>query len=270
MPDIQVAVDEAQAGQLVTTAQALLGTQARSGSGSLGPFTADWTASANFTGGSIDLRAPDIVRVNNMDMNFTVGIKLNINLADFLPQLPSIPSICIPIPFLPDLCTPEISFPPWPTIPIGPVSHSGTVNFTSDFRMLASQDGTDWKIEIQIVDIPGLSLDAISALIVTGLIGAVAAALLLVPFIGLYLFLATALIGAAIGVAAVTGLLGPILGLFLNGLAFEVYRQPEVQQVLPNMGANDPEVDIKITALSAQVLVSDEDELVIDAEIAAA
>lgn len=269
MPDIQVAVDEAQAGQLVTTAQTLLGTQVRSGSGSLGPFTASWTASANFTGGSIDLRAPDIVRINNMDMNFTVGITLEIDLNDFLPRL-CIPRICIPIPFLPDLCTPRICLPPWPTIPIGPISHSGTVNFTSDFRLLASQDGTDWKIEIQIVDIPSLSLDAISALIVTGLIGAVAAALLLVPFIGLYLFLATALIGAAIGVAAVTGLLGPILGLFLNGLAFEVYRQPEVQQVLPNMGANDPEVDIKITALSAQVLVSDEDELVIDAEIAAA
>ena len=269
MPDIQVAVDEAQAGQLVTTAQALLGTQAQSGSGSLGPFTANWSASANFTGGNIDLRAPDIVRINNMDMNFTVGIGLNINLNDFLPRL-CIPRICIPIPFFPDICTPRICLPPWPTIPIGPISHSGSVNFTSDFRLLASQDGTDWKIEIQIVDIPSLSLDAISALIVTALIGAVAAALLLVPFIGPILSLAAAAIGAVIGVAAVTGLLGPILGLFLNGLAFEVYRQPEVQQVLPNMGANDPKVDIKITALSAQVLISDEDELVIDADIVAA
>lgn len=49
----------------------------------------------------------------------------------------------------------------------------------------------------------------------------------------------TGLIGVVIGVAAVTGLSGPILGLFLNGLAFEVYRQPEVQQVLPNMGPLD-------------------------------
>ncbi|WP_456391103.1 hypothetical protein [Profundibacter sp.] len=269
MPDIQVAVDEAQAGQLVTTAQALLGTQSQSGGGSLGPFSANWSASANFTGGSIDLRAPDIIRISGMDMNFTVGIGLSIDLNDFLPRL-CIPAICIPIPFLPDLCTPRICLPPWPTISIGPISHSGTVDFTADFRLLASQDGTDWKIEIQIVNIPSLSLDAISALIVTGLIGAVALALLAVPFIGPLLSLATAAIGAVIGVAAVTGLLGPILGLFLNGLAFEVYRQPEVQQVLPNMGANDPEVEIKITALSAQVLISDEDELVIDAEIAAA
>jgi len=266
MSDIQVAVDEVQAGQLVSDAQALLGTQSRSGSGSLGPFTASWSASAGFSGGSVDLRAPDIVRISNMNMNFTVGIGLSIDLNDFLPRL-CIPRICIPIPFLPDICTPRICLPPWPTIPVGPVNHSGTVNFTTDFRLLASQSGSNWNVAIQIVNIPSLSLDAISALIVTGLIGAVSLALLAVPFIGPLLALAVATIGAVIGVAAVTGLLGPILGLFLNGLSFDVYQQPQVQQVLPNMGPNDPAVSIRISALSAQVLVSDEDELVLDADI---
>ena len=267
MSDIQIAVDEAQASLLVANAQTLLGTQAQSGNGSLGPFTANWSASASFSGGNIDLRAPDIIRINNMNMNFTVGIGFSIDLNDFLPRLPCIPRICIPIPFLPDLCTPEICFPPWPTIPIGPVNHSGTVSFTTDFRLLASQIGSDWKIEIQIVSVPSLSLDAISALIVTGLIGAVSLALLAIPFIGPFLALAVAAIGVAIGIAAVTGLLGPILGLFLNGLAFQIYRRPQVQEVLPNDGATDPAVNIRVSALSAQVLISDEDELVLDADI---
>jgi len=268
MPDIQVAVDEAQAALLVSKAQALLGTQSRSGSGSLGPFTANWNASAGFSGGTVDLRAPDIIRIANMNLNFTVGIGFSLDLGDFLPEF-CIPRICIPIPFLPDLCTPRICIN-WPTISIGPVNHSGTVNFTADFRLLASQDGSDWKIEIQIMNVPSLSLDAISALIVTALIGAISLALLAVPFIGPFLALAAAAIGAVIGVAAVTGLLGPILSLFVNGLSFEIYRQPQVQQVLSNMGANDPAVSIKIDTLAAQVLISDEDELVIDADIAPA
>lgn len=268
MPDLQVAVDEAQASLLVSNAQALLGTQSRSGSGSLGPFNANWSASASLSGGSVDLRAPDIVRISNMNLNFTVGIGFSIDLGDFLPEF-CLPRICIPIPFLPDICTPRICIS-WPSIPIGPVSHSGTVNFTSDFRLNASTAGSDWKIEIEIVDIPSLSLDAISALIVTGLIGAVSLALLAVPFIGPFLALATAAIGAAFGVAAVTGLLGPILSLFLSGLTFQIYRQPQVQEVIPMMGATDPAVNIKIDTLSAAVVVSDEDELVIDANISAA
>lgn len=268
MDDLQVAVDEAQAGLLVANAQALLGTQSASGGGSLGPFNANWSASVSLSGGSVDLRMPDIVRIVNMDMNFTVGIGFSIDLGDFLPEF-CLPRICIPIPFLPDICTPEICID-WPTIPIGPVSHSGMVNFTSDFRLHATPDGADWLIEIEIVDIPSLSLDAVSALIVTGLIGAVSLALLAVPFIGPFLALATAAIGAVIGVAAVTGLLGPILSLFLSGLTFEIYRQPQVQQVLPAMGASDPAVNIRIDTLAASVMATDEDELVIDANISPA
>ena len=268
MADITVAVDEAQSSLLVANAQALLGTQSRSGSGNLGPFNANWTASAEFSGGSVDLRAPDIIRISNMDLNFTVGIGIEIDLGDFLPEF-CLPQICIPIPFLPDLCTPEICID-WPVINVGPISRSGTVNFTSDFRLLATPDGTDWKIGIEIIDIPSLSLDPISALIVTALITAISAALLAVPFIGPFLALATAAIGAAVGVAALTGLLGPILSLFLAGLKFEIYKQPQIQQVIPMMGATDPAVNIKIDSLSALVQISDEDELVLEADISPA
>ncbi|SMX33021.1 hypothetical protein [Actibacterium lipolyticum] len=268
MDDIQVAVDEAQAGLLVSNAQALLGTLADSGTSSLGPFNMNWNASTFFSGGSVDLRTPDIVRIANMDMNFTVGIGFSIDIGDFLPDF-CIPQICIPIPFFPDICTPEICIT-WPTIPVGPISHSGTVSATADFRLLAMQDGTDWLIEIEIVDIPSLSLDAASTAIGTALIAALSLALLQVPFIGPFLAGLTVVLGAIFAVSAITGLLGPILSLFLAGLTFEIYRQPQVQQVLPPMGAFDPAVSIRIDTLGADVQATDEDELVISANISAA
>ncbi len=268
MDDILIAVDENTSTSLVTAAQSALGTQSRSGNGNLGPFNANWTASAGFSGGTVDLRTPDVVRLQNVSMNFTVGIGFSIDLSDILPDF-CLPRVCINIPFIGRVCTPRICID-WPTINIGPINHSGSVNFTSDFRALASTSGADWKIDIQIVGIPNLQLDAISAVILVGLTSAVALALLAVPFIGPILATATALIGAAIGVAAITGLLGPILGLFLSGLSFEIYRQPQVQTVLPAAGANDPEVKIRIDSLAATVQSSDEDELVLTANVSPA
>jgi len=265
MDDLVVAADEGTTSSLVNTAQSLLGTQSASGTDTLGPFDVNWNASAAFQGGSVDLREPDIIRLENIDLNFTVGIGLSIDLSDILPDF-CLPQVCITIPFIGRVCTPSICVD-WPTIPIGPISHSGTVSVTSDFRVTATPDGSNWKIEIEIVDVPSLSLDAISALIVTALIGAVAAALLLVPFIGPFLALATAAIGAAIGIAAVTGLLGPILSLFLAGLKFKIYDQPRLQTLIPAAGTIDPAVRINIDSLQAVVESTDEDELVLTANI---
>lgn len=268
MDDILIAVDESTSTSLVTAAQNALGTQSRSGNGNLGPFNANWTASAGFSGGSVDLREPNIVGLQNVTLNFSVGIGFSIDLSDILPDF-CLPRVCIRIPFVGRVCTPRICID-WPTINIGPINHSGNVNFTADFSALASTSGSDWKVEIQIVDIPNLQLDAISSIILVGITSAVALALLAVPFIGPILAAATALIGAAIGVAAITGLLGPILSLFLAGLSFEIYRQPQIQTVLPSAGANDPDVKIRIDSLAAEVQSSDEDELVLTANVSPA
>ncbi|MEC8629912.1 MAG: hypothetical protein VXY73_07465 [Pseudomonadota bacterium] len=266
MSELEIAVDEAQAALLVARGQSMLGNQSRSGTSSLGPFDANWSASASITGGSVDLRAPDIIRLANVNFNFSLGLGLSFDLSDILPDF-CIPQVCIPIPFLPDLCTPEVCIN-WPTITLPTINHSGMVTFTSDFRLNATADGSDWVADIEIVDIPNLQLDAISTAIVAAIMGAVALALSTIPFIGPFLALATAAIGAIFAVSAITGWLGPILSLFLSGLTFELYRAPQVQTVIPAGGAFDPAVQIRITSLGASVVSSDEDELLLAADIA--
>ena len=268
MNDIIVAADEPTAASLVAAAIGTFGSLSDSGTSSLGPFNANWSASASFVSGGVDLREPDIVRLTNMTMNFTVGIGFSLDLSDILPDF-CLPQICVRIPFIGRVCTPRICID-WPTINIGPVSRSGSSNFTADFRAISAIDGPDWKIEIQIVDIPSLSLDAISTLLIAGLISAVGLALLAVPFIGPFLALAAAAVAVVFTVGALTGLLGPILSVFLAGLAFEVYRQPRVQEVLPAAGAIDPAVAIRIDSLGAAVESSDEDELILTANISPA
>ena len=268
MDDILIAADEGATNSLVTAALATFGSMSDSGTGSLGPFDANWSASASLGGGSVDLRTPDVVRMQNMALNFTVGIGLSIDLSDILPDF-CLPRICVTIPFIGRVCTPRLCID-WPTIQVGPISHSGNLHFTSDFRALASLDGPDWRVDIEIVDIPNLQLDAISALIVVSLTTAVSLALLAVPFIGPFLAAATFAIGALIGIAAVTGFLGPILSLFLSGLKIPVYHQPQIQTVIPASGANDPDVQIRIDSLAASVASSNEDELILTANISPA
>ena len=55
----------------------------------------------------MDLIAPDVVRLQNItigtdSLNFTFGI----DLGEFLPEF-CIPQICIPIPFIGRICTPQ-------------------------------------------------------------------------------------------------------------------------------------------------------------------
>ncbi|MEH6829460.1 MAG: hypothetical protein V7661_01355 [Sulfitobacter sp.] len=268
MSDILVAADENTATDLVTAAVNTFGALSSSGTDSLGPLNANWTAGVSFIPGGVSLREPDIVRLSNMQVNFSASVGISIDLNDFLPDF-CLPRICIRIPFVGRVCTPEICID-WPTINLPTVSHSGNLNFTSDFRALTSIDGSDWKVEIEIVNIPNLSLDAFTTVLIAGLVSATALALLAVPFIGPFLALATVAIGAIFTVAALTGLLGPILSLFLSGLAFEIYKQPRVQEILPANGLTDPQVAIRIDSLGAAVESSDEDELVLTADISPA
>lgn len=90
--------------------------------------------------------------------------------------------------------------------------------------------------------------------------------LLAVPFIGPFLALAAAIL-AAIGIAGVTGLLGPILTPFVSGLTFTVYKQPQLFNILPAAGAFDPAVNVNLDAVNAEVMSSDENELVLTVDI---
>jgi hypothetical protein len=265
MPDLIAAADETAANKLVQQAQAALGTLPESGSDSLGPFTVSWAASANFTGGTVDLRVPDIVRIEDMDLNYALNLSLKIDLNDILPEF-CLPRVCIDIPFDGRICTPKICIP-WPSLPPIPIGYSDSLTFTADFRLNPHLVGTDWLIDIEIVDIPSLNIGPAAAAILVAIGTAASVALLAVPFIGPFLAGAVLAITAAIGIAGVTGLLGPILSLFVSGLSFNIYKQPKLFEVVSASGPLDPAVNVNLDAISAEVQASDEDELVISVDI---
>jgi hypothetical protein len=263
MPDIIAAADETAATNLIHAAETTLGTLSKSGSGSLGPFNTSWNASASFSGGMIDLIAPNVVRITNGQFNYALGFSFSFDLSNILPDF-CLPQVCIPIPFDGKLCTPKICIN-WPTITI-PISHSGAINFTADFSLNAHLSGSDWLIDIVVVGIPFLQIGPAAAAILAAIGAAASLILLAVPFIGPFLAAAVAGITAFIGIAGVTGLLGPILTPFVSGLTFNVYKQPKLFQVLPP-ALPDPAVNVNLDAITAVVTSSNEDELVISVDI---
>jgi hypothetical protein len=248
----------------VHDAEAALGTINRSGSGALGPFTASWNASGSFSGGSVDLIAPNVIRLANVQLNYSLSFSFSFDLSSILPDF-CLPQICVDIPFIGEVCTPTICID-WPTITI-PVGFSDFVNFTADFTLNPHLDGTDWVIDIVIVGIPFLQIGPAAAAILVALGLAAAAILAPIPFVGPFLAIAVAAIVAAIGIAGVTGLLGPILSLFVAGLTFTIYRQAKVFNVLPAAGPLDPAVNINLDNVAAAVSSTDEDELTISVDI---
>jgi hypothetical protein len=267
MSDIVAVADETAATNMVRAAEAALGPQSRSGSDSLGPFTVGWNASATLANGNIDLISPNVIRIANGELHFTVGFSLSIDLNSFLPNF-CLPRVCVRIPFLGRICTPTICIS-WPTITI-PISHSGVVTFTADFSLNPHLVGSNWLIDLVILGVPFLGLDAVSVLILTAIGTAISLAALAIPFIGPFLAAAVALITATIGVAALTGLLGAILTPFISGTTLTIYNQPRLFPVLPASGALDPAVNVNLDAITAAVQSTDEDELVIGVDISPA
>lgn len=261
MSDVIAAIDEGGATDLVQDAEAALGTLSDSGSGSLGPFNANWNASTTFSGGSVDLIAPNTIRLANVRMDYTVNFSLSFDLSDIIPDF-CLPRVCIPTPFG-SICTPRICIN-WPSITI-PVGHSSFVNFSADFSPSVTLVGGVWRVDLVVVGVPFLQLGPAAAAIIAAI--GLAAALILapIPFIGPLLAIAVAAITAAIGVAGVLGLLGPILTPFVSGLRFNVYNQPQLFEILPATPL-DSAVSLTLTALSAAVVSTDEDELVLSVD----
>jgi hypothetical protein len=265
--EIIAALDETGATKLVHTAQAALGTLPASGSGTLGPFGASWSASASFSGGSVDLIPPDIIRISNMQLNYSLGLSVQVNLNAILPTF-CLPRVCIPIPFDGKLCTPKICIT-WPTVSI-PVSHSDALTFSADFRLDIYESPPDWKVDVVIVGVPFLQTSPAAAALLAALSVAVAAVLAPIPFIGPFLAVAAIIIINTIGVAGMLGLLGALLTPFVSGLRFTVYKQPKLFNVLPAGGALNPPANITLDLVEAEVIGTDEDELVLSANISPA
>ncbi|MGH2697693.1 MAG: hypothetical protein ACRDJL_00660 [Actinomycetota bacterium] len=267
MSDITAAVDEVAASTLMANAQTLLGTQSVSDSGSLGPFDASWGATASFSGGTVDLVPPDVVRITDCDLNYSLNLTVSFDLSSIIPDF-CLPRICIPTPFG-SICTPRICID-WPSVSI-PISFSDVVKFTADFKFnVFLNSSSQWQVDAVIVGVPFLQLTPAATAILAA-IGITAAAILApIPFIGPLLAGAVLLITATIGVAALTGLLGALLTPFVSGLSFTVYKQPQLFPVLPAAGPFDPAVNINLDSVAIAVDGSGgEDELVLSVDISA-
>lgn len=267
MAEIIAALDEGGANALLDTVIGLIPAQSTSGSGSLGPFVASYSASASLTNGDVDLIPPDIVRLDDLRVDWSLNFSFGIDLSTILPDF-CLPQVCIHIPCVGKVCTPKICID-WPTITV-PVSFSDFVKADADFRLDISLVGGNWKVQAVIVGVPNLQFGATTAALLAAIGAAVTPILLAIPFVGPFLAIAVNAILLTIGIAGLTGFLGPILTPFVSGIKIPLYDQPQLFPVLPAQSAVDPQVDVMIDAIAASVAHNGtEDELVLTADISA-
>ena len=255
MTDFLVAVDSAAMSRLLSAGENAVGTLHADGHSPLGNVAAvDWFADARFEGGDIELHSNQIV-LNRLHVPFDVGVSFSLDLNSILPRI-CLPRICIHIPFIGNVCTPEICIN-WPTIHLGPVSHSGSLDLTASFHLDTRQAGGPqdprWQVMLVIDAVPNLQLDLASALLLGALLGAITVVLYAIPFIGLILGTLFAIVSAIITIGAATGFLGGIITPFVRGLAFKIYEHSARLPIVAAAGPADPEVDLTIAALAATV-----------------
>jgi hypothetical protein len=265
MAEIVAAIDEGGANVLLVDAMRTVGVLSNSGSGSLGPFTASYNVQGQFASGTVDLIAPSTVRIDHLHFDWHVDLGFQIDLNSFLPHF-CLPQVCIDIPCLGEICTPRICVS-WPTVGVS-VPLDDFVEATADFGFDIKFDNGSgiWKVQLVVQNVSQLQFGPATAgmLAVIGL--AITPVLLAVPFIGPFLAIAVNAILLAIGIAGLTGFLGPILSPFISGLKIPVYQQAKHFQVVAVSGI-DPAVFVEIDAVAADVRHSDEDELVLSIDI---
>lgn len=266
MAEITAALDESGANTLFNAALGLLPLPPQSGSGSLGPFVASYSAQAQFAGGAIDLIAPGTIRIDHLRLNWQLSLSFGIDLNSFLPNF-CLPQVCVDIPCVGRVCTPRICIS-WPTISV-PVSFGDFLEATADFGLDIALVAGQWRVRAVVQNVSQLQFGPTTAGILA-LIGlAITPLLLAIPFIGPFIAIAVDAILAAIGIAGLLGFLGPIVSPFVSGLVIPIYQQPQHFQVLPAAGPNDPAVFITLDDVTAAVQSSDEDELVLGVDISA-
>lgn len=264
MSELTAALDEAGANSLFNTALGLVPLPPQGGSGSLGPFTASYTATATFVNGSIDLIVPDTIRVDQLRINWNVTLGFSINLNDFLPNF-CLPQVCVDIPCVGRVCTPRVCLS-WPTIGVN-VPLSDFVETTADFGLDITLVAGQWRVQGVVQNVSQLQFGPATAgmLVLIGL--AITPLLLAIPFIGPFVAIAVNAILAAIGIAGLTGLLGPILSPFISGLKIPIYSRPQQLQIIPANGPNDPAVFIRLDSVKAEIQGGTEDELVLGIDV---
>lgn len=267
MSEIIAALDEAAANDLFDAAIAALPTQSTSGSDSLGPFTVSYSASGSLSNGDVDLIAPGTIRITDLRLDWNVSASFQLDISDFLPDI-HIPQVCVHIPCVGTVCTPRIDID-WPTVTV-PIALGDFVKATVDLGILVGLAGGIWTAEAVVQGVPSLTTGIATVAMVTAIGAAVSLAVAFVPLIGPFLAILVAAVTAVFGVAALTGLLGPIITPFVSGMKVPIYSRPQALEILPAQGPNDPPVLITLDAIAVEVQNNPpEDELVLLADISA-
>ncbi|WP_322778463.1 hypothetical protein [Frankia sp. Cas4] len=264
MPDIVAAIDETAANVIVPRTISALPATSRSGMASLGPVSLSWSATGVLSGGIVDLIPPpvDVIRVGSLRVDYTLNLTLSLDLS-FLNFC--LPQVCVTIPFIGRVCTPRICIT-FPKISV-PVSHSSSITAAMDLRLATTLNAGVWEVNAVIVGVPTLVLGPAATALLAAVGAAVTTALLVVPFIGPLLALASSIIFGTITLANILGLLGPIVTAFVAGLRVPIYQQPQMFEVLPPAPL-DPAVLVRLDSVIAALDGSaGEDELVISVDI---
>lgn len=264
MAEIIAAIDEGGANTLLGDAIQTIGTLTTSGNRSLGPFGASYNLSGHFTSGAVDLIAPGTVRIDHLRFDWHADLSFQIDLNSFLPHF-CLPQVCVHIPCVGRVCTPKICLS-WPTIPIS-VSFGDFVEATADFGIDVALNAGNWKVQIVVQNVGRFQFGPGTAGILLLIGAAITPFLLVVPFIGPFLAIAVNAILAVIGIAGLTGFLGPIISPFISGLKIPVYEQAKHYLAVPASGANDPDVFVELDSVTADIRHSNEDELVLSVDI---
>ncbi|HEY6187171.1 MAG TPA: hypothetical protein VIW80_05795 [Pyrinomonadaceae bacterium] len=275
MGEITVAADEVAATELLHDAEVTIGQKSLSGSSSLGPFVANWNATAYLFGGTVDLTPPDLIGIQDCKVNYNIHFDfifdLNLVLQPIVITFPPINfdfdfdwhwiHIHIHIHYQP---------PPiyiyWPHVTI-PVGFPGVGEFDGNFKLNVYLSGGYWKIDAVSLSMLNIQLGNGASLLLAAIGLAAAAALSTVPFIGPVLAFAVAALTIIIALGGASNFLTNILNQFLAGLVIPLYNQPRVFTMLPAMSSIDPVVRIRLDELRAYVNRTDEDELIIDTSI---
>lgn len=265
MSDITTAIDENAADQFFDTAIGLIPTQSTSGSGSLGPFVANYSASASFAGGDVDLIPPGTVRIDDFTVNWSLSFSFGIDLSTILPDF-CLPQVCVDIPCVGEVCTPEICID-WPTVSVPVPTFSDFIKGSADFGISITQTGGVWRVEAVVQGVPNLQFGLTTAALLAAIGLAITPVLLAIPFIGPFLAIAVNAILLSIGIAGLTGFLGPILTPFVSGMKIQIYNQPVNFQALSAIGPNDPAVFITLDTVNAAIISDGEDELVLTVDV---
>ena len=198
-----------------------------------------------------------------MRVNWSLDLTLTIDLASFLPEI-CLPQVCIPIPCVGTVCSPKICLPR-PTIPIH-VSFGDTARATADFGLSIALVGGMWKVETVVQDVIDIEFGTGTAALLGAIGAAVTVAALAIPLIGPFVAIVVGAILLAIGIAEVTGFLGPIISPFVSGLRIPIYKRPQMFQALSADGPNDPAVFITLDQVNAFITSDVEDELVLEVD----